>query len=118
MERFNFDKKQFLIVMLSIVFGLVMGYFFFRPTKQPLPYDQELIDKQMNELKEKNKMLQGYVLFVEKKSFELKCRVDSLEALKPKIETKYVSKFKEIDDASAIGVVNEFQSILSKSGVR
>jgi hypothetical protein len=118
MVKFNIDKKQLIIIVLSLLLGFLSGYFIFRPTKKPLNYDEERIKKELNELKEKNKLLQSYVLYVEKQSFVLKCRVDSLQSLKSKIEIKYVSKFKEIDDASAIGVVNEFERIFSKSNFK
>ena len=37
---------------------------------------------------------------------------------KPKITIQYEKRYKEIDNASAIGIVNEFKGIFAKDSIR
>jgi hypothetical protein len=110
----NIDKKTIAIIVLSIALAVV-SWIAYKP--QPV-YDNSLIEGQLQELKDKNKLMGSYILYVEKTAFLKQQKIDSLESLKPKIEIVYVNKFKEIDNASANVIASEFKGIFAKSNVK
>ena len=109
----NIDKKTIAIIVLSIALAVVSWIAYKQPT-----YDNSLIEEQIQELQEKNKIMGSYILYVEKTAFLKQQKIDSLESLKPKIEIQYVNKIKEIDNASANVVASEFEGIFAKSNVK
>jgi len=108
------DKKVLAIIILGIAL-LIVGYIAFKPS--PTPYDKDYLEKQLNELKHTKDSLLKSITKLQADNFKSQAVVDSLEKLKPKIQLVYVNKYKEIDNASAGTIVNEFDDVFAKAGV-
>ena len=113
--KINIDKKTLAIIILSIAL-LIVGYIAFKPS--PVPYDKELIEKQIKELQAKNDALLNGIVLKEKENAHRQETIDSLQSLKPKIQTKYVYVYKEIDNANVGTIVNEFECVFAKGGIK
>ena len=95
-------------IAVLVVFLII---WYFKPKENKT--DIEVIQSRIDSLMKKNDSLDKLILFQKSEGEKLKSRIDSFEGLKPKIITKYVNKYKEIDSASAGTIVNHFDSIFS-----
>jgi hypothetical protein len=108
------DKKIIAIIVLSILV-LVFGWIAFKPS--PPPYDMALIHSQIKALDSANVQLGKEIQEERKKSALYEFKIDSLSKLEPIIITKYVDRYKKIDNASAIAISNEFSTIFANAGI-
>ena len=92
--------------------GLFIYLTFLKP-EPAVPYDNVLIDAQITRLKTENAQLRDSISVYVNIASDFLNQIDSLENRKPIIEIKYVTKYKEIDDASVITVVSELDSLFS-----
>ena len=109
------DKKTIAIVILSIAL-LIVSYIAFKT--EPIAYDKELIEKRISTLEEENGHLNNDIATERKKTSEFLFKIDSLQTIKPKIITKYVTKTNEIDAASVGNIIDDFKSKFSNSSIK
>lgn len=107
------NQKNILIVVLIVCLSIV-SYIAFSPQK---PYDDSIIKERMDKLSHENDSLlnDNKLLRAERSSYYKK--INSLNSLEPKIEIRYVEKYKQIDNASINSITNEFDSLFSKNGI-
>lgn len=109
------DQKVLAIIILSFLV-VIMAYFLFR--NDPKPYDDTFLKIRLDSLKTENNRLIEDIIYRDNKITGFNTKIDSLEALKPKIITKYVYKYKEIDNASAAVLISEFDSIFAGNSIK
>lgn len=102
------------IIILSILV-VILGYIAFQPN--PNPYNEELAKHELERLKQENSTLVKTIAGRDVKIIGFNTKIDSLESLKPIIKTIYVTKYKEIDNASATAISNEFNNIFTNAGI-
>ncbi len=111
----KFDKKDIIIFVLCIALA-ILSYIAFGGKE--IIYDDKFTKEQLKKLEESNKKLWSEVSELELSADKKQKRIDSLESLKPKIVIQYEKRYKEIDNASAISIVNEFKGIFAKDSIR
>lgn len=111
----KFDKKDIVILILCIAVG-VLSYISFGG-KETL-YDDKFTKEELKRLEEKNKQLWSEVSILEASSDKKQKTIDSLETLKPTIVIQYEKRYKQIDNASAISVVDQFKDIFARDSIR
>lgn len=109
------DKKVIAIIVLSVAL-LIVSYIAF--WNEPVPYDEKLIEKQKQEFKRQNDSLQRQIEYEKGKQAIFLTKIDSLQNLKPQIQIKYVTKYKEIDNANVGSIVSEFDTLFSNNGLK
>lgn len=116
------DKKTIAIIVLSILV-LVFGWIAFKPSPKNL--NEELINAEVERLNKENTELanQNASLLVGIKNRDIKIATserlsDSLNSLIPKIKQYYDKKYKNIDNASAISIANDFTNVFTNAGVK
>jgi hypothetical protein len=109
------DKKDIIIFVLCIAVG-VLSYVSFGGKETV--YDDKFTKEELKRLEEKNKQLWSEVGVLEAGADKKQKRIDSLESLKPTIVIQYEKRYKQIDNASAISVVNQFKDIFAKDSIR
>lgn len=108
------DTKTIIIICLAIALCIVSWIAF-----KPIPkYDDTLAKHELDRLETENKALLLDAKLSDVKAIAFSKKIDSLQSLKPQIQTIYVTKYKEIDAASAGGVATEFSSVFANSGIK
>jgi len=110
-----FDKKNIIIFVLGL--SLVVCLFFLFKD-EPKNIDYRFLETQINSLKVKNTELLKDIMVIELKNNNYESKIDSLLQIKPKINIKYVTKYKEIDNANASRLISLSDSIFSANGIR
>ena len=116
----KFDKKDILIVVLCITV-IVSFYVLLGTIKKSSDFENTQYDtmqSEINRLEGVNQYLWYEVKVLQADAEQRLKTIDSLESLKPKITIQYEKRYKEIDNASAIGIVNEFKGIFAKDSIR
>lgn len=119
MGRFNehFSFSKLLNIILLVLLVVALRFMYDAKTEidsfNPIQNQQEIF-----RLQQENDALVTQLAKSEIKSEIYQDKVDSLEGLKPKIEVKYVIKYKEIMLANGNQLANEFDSIFAKVGVK
>jgi len=109
------DVKTFVITILSILV-LILGYVAFKP--KPAQYNDSILKYVLNRLKTANDSLIKEIARGDAEIIAYNSKIDSFQNLKPKIQTIYVTKYKEIDNANAGDIINEFSGVFSKIGIK
>ena len=112
-------KTLLLSLLISTIFVLSL-YAIFSSfwNEKPSTLDDAIYKQQISDLNKKNDSLK---LSMEKKIDEIKTmqfKIDSLENLKPQIQIRYVEKIKEIENANAIDVYNDFKRIFANNNIK
>jgi hypothetical protein len=119
MGRFNIDLSFSKLLNIILVVLLVVALRFLYDAKKemeglnPINNQQEIF-----RLQQENDALVTQLAKSEIKSEIFEDKIDSLQGLKPKIEVKYVTKYKEIMLSNGNQLANEFDSIFTKVGVK
>lgn len=109
-----FDKKTIIIIALCISL-LIVGYIAYKP-KQINIYESVM----KAEIQRLTKLNQKTIQLISERDLKINkfaIQIDSLEHLKPKIHIQYVSKYKEINDANANSVADEFKRIFANANI-
>jgi hypothetical protein len=109
-------KKDIIIIILCIALAVV-GYIAYTPPKPIDSYEKFF----QAEVKRLNELNQKAFLIIEERDKKIGIftgKIDSLQNLKPKIHIEYVSKYKEIDDANANSVANDFKRIFANANIK
>ena len=109
------DLKALVIMILSIAL-VVVGYIAFKHSD--IPYDQKFTEAQLKELKHEKDSLLIDIGKRQGEKEKARAIIDSLQKLKPRIQIQYDKKYKDVDNASASTVINQFKDVLSKGGVK
>jgi len=107
------DPKTIAIIIL-VILAAVFGYMAFKPA--PI-YDDALAKHELARLNRENDSLLTDIAKHTTQISVFNAKIDSLENLKPKIQTIYVTKIKEIDSASAGHLINSFTTIFADNNV-
>jgi hypothetical protein len=109
------DKKTIAIIVLSVLV-VILGWVAFKP--KPNPYNDSLLKHELERLKTANDSLIKGIAKRDTKIIGFNAKIDSLQNLKPIIQTIYVTKYKEIDNASAGTIANEFTNVFTNAGIK
>lgn len=110
-------KYNLFFIFWAIISTILLGYMFYN---QEIISDNsvEILNHKIDSIMVENSKLDSAIYSERKKSLKFETYIDSLEHLKPKIVTKYVNKYKEIDSASVAVVVSQFDSIFAKNSIK
>jgi hypothetical protein len=103
-----------LIIAISVAIIFIVLYF----RKDPVIYDQQLIDSRYEKLKVEYQVTLNELNEIKQINKKRDLKIDSLENLKPIITYVYIEKSKEIDSANSNIIVNEFSDIFTKYGIK
>lgn len=109
------DYKVWIIIILAIAV-VILSYMAFKT--EPQPTDSKYIKEQIQALKMANDSLMKNVTILEKQNVISQNTIDSLQKVKSKIQIKYVNKYKEIDNADASDIINEFDDIFTTNNIK
>lgn len=109
------DKKTIIIIVLCILV-VILGWVAFKP--KPNPYNDALLKHELDRLKTANDSLLKAINTRDGKINGFTAKIDSLQNLKPIIQTIYVTKYKEIDNSSAGAIANEFTNVFTNAGIK
>jgi hypothetical protein len=92
------------------------GKFYFNQKKALTQYNKLLAIKKAYE----KMLLDEKISDVKRNAVELKLQIieTSIKTLKPKIEIQYEKRYKQIDNANAISVVDQFKDIFAKDSIK
>jgi cytochrome c-type biogenesis protein CcmH/NrfG len=111
------DKKIMGVIILVLAIALaVVSYIAFKTPQAP--FDKEVYEKQIEELKQKNNTLMLDIARIESIKARRESEIDSLQSLKPKIIIRYETKKTAIERAPVVIIVNEFDSIFTSHNIR
>lgn len=121
----NTDKNKKLVyqkigIIILIITCAILAYFAFL-SKRPILQNTEtenILKKQIQDLNNENGYLKESVHIEKIKSSQYQHALDSLEGLKPKIVTKYVTIYKNIDSLNADSVVDDFNRVFADKGIK
>ena len=116
--RMIMKKTLLLSLLISTIFVLSLCLIFSGVYNKPNDIDDAIYKQQISDLNKKNDSLK---LSMEKKIDEIKTmqfKIDSLTNLKSQIQIRYVEKIKEIENANAIDVYNDFKRIFSNNNIK
>ena len=102
------DPKNIVILILVIALAVVSWIAF---KKEPSKYDESHIQAEIDTLNSENTRLLLKIAEERSKVAVFLGKIDSLQALKPKVITIYENNTKRIDDAGSAALVAEFKSI-------
>jgi hypothetical protein len=108
-------KKDIVIIVLCILL-LIVGYIAYQP--EPINGYDAILTAEVNRLNGLNEQAVALIQERDAKIDKFTLQIDSLQKLKPKIQIEYVSKYKEINDANANSVANEFKRIFANAGIK
>jgi hypothetical protein len=109
------DKKNIIILVLSIALSFFIFNWF---TDKPKNLDTNFLESQINSLNTKNNNLLIDIKYHNNKSLGFKYTIDSLLNVKPKINIRYVTKYKEIDNSSVFELISMSDSIFHANGIK
>lgn len=109
------DKRNIAIIILVIALAVV-SYIAFAP--KPVPYDKKLFEDEIRKLNNEKKQLDSAYAVEKGKTKSFVSQIDSLEKLKQKPIYVYIEKTKQIDNASANGVVSELNNVFAGSNIK
>lgn len=112
----NLSWQQKLVFGIVTTIAIIFIYLYFKP--EPEPYDKALLQMQYDSLKVQKTRLESEIKVIQADNKAKSSRIDTLEKRKPEIKLIYVNKYKEIDNSSVGGIVNEFTGIFSTSGIK
>lgn len=111
----KWHSKDIIIIILGIT--VVIFAFLYFSKSEPV-YDKELIEKQVDDLKKRNEILNKEITEQANIILDFRNQIDSLENVKNKEIIKYVEKSNEIDAANVSDVISEFNGIFTNNGIK
>jgi hypothetical protein len=111
----NLDKRNLLIVILSVAL-LIVGYIAYNPKRSS--NNDAIMKTEIQRLVALNQQTIELIAERDIKIIKFATQIDSLEHLKPQIHIKYVTKYKEINDANANSVANEFKRVFTNANIK
>jgi len=112
------DSKDKVFLTLILILFSVSFYLLFLGIHNKDNVYYNGVEKRIDSLSRYNDSLTIHISNEIEKTKELQKQIDSLQTIKPKIITKYVTKSKEIDVASMHDVVNDFQRIFANNNIK
>lgn len=112
----TYEKYNLSLILWALICSIIVIYLFFN--KPQVDDSVHALNRQIDSLIITNSKLDSAIYSERKKILKFETYIDSLEHLKPKIVTKYVNKFKEIDSASVSDVIFQFDSIFTKNAIK
>jgi len=112
------SKSNLIILIVSIWAILATSgalYLYFQ--EKPVHIDNSFLESKIKDLTDENNFLKEEIDLTEEDNIQFAHINDSLLSLKPKIEIKYVNIYKEIDNSSAIDIVELSDSIYTAEGI-
>jgi hypothetical protein len=109
-------KRCNFILLLWAIFSICFLAYLFVNQKDISDNDIAILRKKIDSVALENNKLDSAILVEKNKAVKYQSAIDSLETLEPKIITKYVNKYKEIDSASVGVIIADFDSIFAANG--
>jgi hypothetical protein len=113
MERFNTAVTPLLLGV--ILFMLILIFTAKEPTVEN---NQKQFEQRLNTLQAEKDSLVNAIHNSMEEIHKYEKAIDSLESLKSKISYVYVTKYKEVEVSSAVGVADKFADVFAKNGIR
>lgn len=113
----QFDLKHIVTIFFACLITSYLTYKIMGKTPT-IDFQKEWYEKRQSELKREIDSLSNKLSVEFKNSDMYESKIDSIENVKQKIKYIYVTKYKEIDTASVGSIVNQFQDLFTKSGVK
>jgi len=110
-------RYNFIFVLWALISTAILVYLFVNQSVVSNDTIQNL-QKKIDSVEAENLKLDSAIFLQKNKSQKYQHTIDSLESLEPKIITKYVNKYKEIDSASVGVIVANFDSIFAANGYK
>lgn len=110
-----FDKKNIIIFVLGLSLSVCLFLLF---KDDPKNLDIHFLENHIDSLNIKNNKLLNDIKVIKSINTDFENKIDSLLNVKPKINIKYVTKYKEIDDANAFKLISLSDSIFTANGIK
>ena len=108
-------RYNFIFVLWAVISTAILIYLF---VNQSVVSDTtiDILQKKIDSVNAENLKLDSAIFAQKDKAQKYQSEIDSLKGLEPKIITKYVNKYKEIDSASVGVIIADFDSIFAANG--
>ena len=111
------DYKNIVLVVL-LIGNIIFGLKWYLNKKTALPINNEYYEKRQKQLQAEKDSLLNLITKNFKEVDNYRHTIDSLQGLKKGVKYVYIQKYKEVDSTYAVGLVDKFDDLFAKSGIK
>lgn len=111
------DYKNILLVVL-LTSNIIFALMWYLNKKTALPINNSYYEKRQKQLQAEKDSLLNLITKNFNDVDNYRHTIDSLQGLKKGVEYVYIQKYKEVDNTYAVGLVDKFDDLFAKSGIK
>ena len=112
------DRLRNLILFISaVIIGIAMVNIFYIFSQKTNTVVEDVYGPKIKELQLSNEKLSKQIFEEKKNSTIYLAKIDSLTALKGKVEIKYIKIYEKIDNSNSDNLVDEYSRIFANEGI-